>query len=57
LHWHVYQNDEIGIGFFTLTQLASIPIILIALYMLLTMDPDSSEKKERLALKARGKLR
>jgi phosphatidylglycerol---prolipoprotein diacylglyceryl transferase len=57
LTWHVYQNDAIGIGFFTLTQLASIPIILIAIYMLITMDPDQSEKKERLSLKARGRLR
>jgi phosphatidylglycerol---prolipoprotein diacylglyceryl transferase len=57
LSWNVYQNDAVGIGFFTLTQLASIPIILIAIYMLITMDPDQSDKKERLAMKARGRLR
>jgi phosphatidylglycerol---prolipoprotein diacylglyceryl transferase len=57
LTWNVFENTTIGIGFFTLTQLASIPIILIALYMLITMDPDQNDKKERLVMKARGKLR
>jgi hypothetical protein len=51
----VFENTYIGIGFFTLTQLASIPIILIAIYMLITMDPDQANKKERLNLKARGR--
>jgi phosphatidylglycerol:prolipoprotein diacylglycerol transferase len=36
LPWQVYLNDQAGVGIFTYTQLASIPIILIALYMLLT---------------------
>jgi phosphatidylglycerol---prolipoprotein diacylglyceryl transferase len=57
LSWNVFNNDPIGIGFFTLTQLASIPIILIAIYMLITMDPEQLEKKERLSMKARGRLR
>lgn len=57
LSWNVFENTTIGIGFFTLTQLASIPIILIAIYLLITMDPDQSQKKERLSLKARGRLR
>ncbi len=36
LPWQVYLDDRAGIGLFTYTQLASIPIILVALYMLLT---------------------
>ena len=55
LTWNVFENNTIGIGSFTLTQLASIPIILIAIYMLITMDPDQANKKERLNLKARGR--
>lgn len=55
LFWQVYLNESAGIGLFTLTQLVSIPIILVALYMLLTMDPDSIEKRERLTTKARGR--
>ena len=37
LGWKVYENTSAGIGFFTLTQLASIVIILVAVYALLTM--------------------
>ncbi len=48
--------DEPGIGLFTLTQLASVVIILIAIYMLITIDPDQTERKERLNRKARGRL-
>lgn len=47
LFWNVYLSegiDKAGIGFFTLTQLVSIPIILVALYMLFTLDPDSGPK-------------
>lgn len=55
LFWPVYLNESAGIGFFTLTQLVSIPIILVALYLLLTMGPDNSEKRERLAMRARGR--
>lgn len=55
LAWPVYLNESAGIGFFTLTQLASIPIILIAAYLLFTMDPDSAEKRERLSMRARGR--
>ncbi len=36
LPWQVYLNREAGIGLFTYTQLASIPIVLIALYIVLT---------------------
>lgn len=36
--------DAAGIGLFTLTQLASIPIILVALYALLTMQPAHQNK-------------
>lgn len=55
LTWNVFENTTIGVGFFTLTQLASVPIILIAIYMLMTMDPDQADKKERLNMKARGR--
>lgn len=49
----VYLNESAGIGLFTLTQVASLFIVLIAGYLLFTMDPDKLEKKERLAMKAR----
>jgi phosphatidylglycerol:prolipoprotein diacylglycerol transferase len=55
LFWHVYLNQSAGIGLFTLTQLVSIPIILVAGYILFTMEPDSADKRERLALRARGR--
>lgn len=58
LFWNVYLADGLdqpGIGLFTLTQLFSIPLILIALYMLLVIDPDEQPKKERLTRKARGR--
>jgi hypothetical protein len=51
----VYLNESAGIGLFTLTQVASLVIVLVAAYILLTMDPDKVEKKERLAMKARGR--
>lgn len=47
--------NEPGIGLFTLTQLASVVIILLAIYMLIIIDPDQIERKERLNLKARGR--
>jgi phosphatidylglycerol:prolipoprotein diacylglycerol transferase len=56
LFWQVYLNESSGIGLFTLTQLMSIPLILIAAYQLLVRDPDELDRKERLALKARGRL-
>ena len=55
LPWQVYLNNDAGVGIFTLTQLASIVLILISLYMLLTMDPDTTEKREQLTRKARGR--
>lgn len=55
LPWQVYLNQNGGVGFFTLTQIASIVIILLALYMLLTMDPDVDSKKTQLNRKARGR--
>jgi phosphatidylglycerol:prolipoprotein diacylglycerol transferase len=51
----VYLNEQAGIGLFTLTQVASLVIVLVAAYILLTMDPDKMDKKERLAMKARGR--
>lgn len=32
--WKVYQNDDIGMFLFTTTQLFSIPLIIIAIFML-----------------------
>ncbi len=58
LFWNVYLSEGInapGIGLFTLTQLVSIPLILISLYMLLTLEPDRPEKRDRLTRKARGR--
>lgn len=43
LFWNVYENNAAGVGFFTLTQLASIPIILIAIYMLLTLRAEPAD--------------
>ena len=43
LYWNVYLSEGVnqpGIGLFTLTQLVSIPLILIALYMLLTLNTE-----------------
>ncbi len=45
LPWQVYLNEPAGIGLFTYTQLASIPIVLIALYMLLTAPERSGAKR------------
>lgn len=55
LFWPVYLNESAGIGLFTLTQLVSIPIILVAIYLLFTMEPDSADKRERLSMRARGR--
>ncbi len=38
LWWPVYLNEKLGIGFFTATQLVSIPLILLAGYMLRRME-------------------
>lgn len=45
LFWNVYENNAAGVGFFTLTQLASIVIILIAIYMLLTLKPEAADDR------------
>lgn len=55
LPWQLYLNDTAGIGLFTLTQLVSIIIVLVALYILLTMDLDRAAKKEAINRKARGR--
>lgn len=34
LWWRVYENDQIGIGLFTATQLISIPLVILAIIML-----------------------
>ena len=36
LPWQVYLNEQAGIGLFTYTQLASIPLVLLAGYLMLT---------------------
>jgi len=43
LGWQVYLNEQTGIGLFTITQLASIPIMLVALFMLLTLGVGKGE--------------
>jgi phosphatidylglycerol:prolipoprotein diacylglycerol transferase len=52
LAWPVLENASAGVGLFTLTQLASVPIVLIAGYALLRMDPDREERRERLSRRA-----
>jgi phosphatidylglycerol:prolipoprotein diacylglycerol transferase len=52
LAWPVVENASLGVGLFTLTQLASIPIVLIAGWALLRMDPDRDERRERLSRRA-----
>jgi phosphatidylglycerol:prolipoprotein diacylglycerol transferase len=47
LAWRVFLSEGptgIGVGLFTLTQLASIVLILVALYMLLTLSPSREAK-------------
>ena len=58
LFWQVYLSEGVnapGIGIFTLTQLVSIPIVLIALYALLAMDPEQEERRDRMSRRARGR--
>ena len=55
LFWQLFLNDTAGIGVLTLTQLVSVPIILVAVYVLLVMDPDREVRQERLARRARGR--
>jgi phosphatidylglycerol---prolipoprotein diacylglyceryl transferase len=58
LPWNLYLSEGIdapGIGIFTLTQLVSIPLVLVALYMILTLEPDQPERREYLNRKARGR--
>ncbi|HZJ08985.1 MAG TPA: prolipoprotein diacylglyceryl transferase family protein, partial [Trueperaceae bacterium] len=45
LPWQVYLNESAGIGLFTYTQLASIPIILVAAYLMLTAGNKTSEPR------------
>ena len=52
LVWPVYENASAGIGFFTLTQLVSIPIILVAAYALVVIDPDRDVRRSRLTRRA-----
>lgn len=52
LFWPVYESASLGIGAFTLTQLVSLPIVLIALYALLTLDPDRDQRRSALTRRA-----
>lgn len=50
IFWNVYHSEGInapGIGAFTLTQLVSIPLILISLYMLLTQHSPEEATRHR----------
>ncbi len=42
LWWPVYLNHKLGIGFFTATQLVSIPLVALALYMLWRLGREDS---------------
>ncbi len=42
LGWQVYLDTAGGVGLFTITQLASIVIILVAVFMLLTLSDDTA---------------
>lgn len=58
LYWQVYLSDGLdaaGIGIFTLTQIASLPIVLVAAYALFVMDPEQEEKRAKLSRRARGR--
>lgn len=39
LFWNAYLNESAGVGLFTLTQLASIPLILFAIWRIVTAKP------------------
>lgn len=52
LVWPVYENVSAGVGFFTLTQLVSIPIVLIAAYALIVIDPDRDVRRQHLTRRA-----
>ena len=53
LPWQVYLNEQAGIGLFTYTQLASIPLILLAAYLMLT----SGDRANREAVAGRRAAR
>lgn len=46
LFWQVFLDERAGIGLFTLTQLVSIPIVLVAIYALFVMDPEPATPVE-----------
>ncbi|MDQ3457710.1 MAG: prolipoprotein diacylglyceryl transferase [Deinococcota bacterium] len=53
LAWNAYLASglsEPGIGLFTVTQLFSVPIIFLALYMLLMLDPEAGHNEQKRAL-------
>ncbi len=55
LFWNVYLNESLGIGSFTLTQLIGIPLVLLALYQLLTIRPVEEGRRTALNRRAAGR--
>lgn len=47
LWWQVYENSELGIGLFTATQLASVPLMILGLYLMLRVShqPETTSPK------------
>ena len=58
LFWEVLLRegpDAAGVGLFTLTQLVSLPLILLALYAMLVIGPEGPGKRDKLQRRARGR--
>jgi len=41
----VYRNDELGIGLFTATQVVSLPLVLLSLYMLRRLGKGEASRR------------
>lgn len=52
LGWEIYLDTSGGVGLFTITQLASFVIVLIAVYMLLTLPEDGARSVKATATPA-----
>ena len=53
LFWKVYLNDQVGIGGLTLTQIVSVPIILLAIYSLLVINSNRNVQSDQIAVRDR----
>ena len=53
LFWKVYLNDQVGVGGLTLTQIVSIPIILLSIYSLLVINSNGRFSSDQIADKDR----